>query len=48
MVKFLKGLLGFNYKSNLEEYLSSKNIKTTADFEYWVNQYTRGTRVANY
>jgi hypothetical protein len=48
MVKFLKSLLSFSYKSNLEEYLLSKNVKTNAEVEYWINQYTRGTKVANF
>ena len=46
MVKFFKQLFSFNYNSNLEEYLKSKNVTNTADVEYWIKQYQRSTKAA--
>ena len=48
MIKFLKQLFSFNYNSNLEEYLKSKNVATTAEVDYWITQYQRNTKVANF
>jgi hypothetical protein len=28
------------YGSDLEQYLESKNARTTAEIEYWIKQYT--------
>jgi len=46
MIKFLKQLFSFNYNSNLEEFLKSKNVATTAEVEYWITQYQRSTKAA--
>jgi len=46
MIKFFKQLFSFNYNNNLEEYLKSKNVASTADVEFWIKQYQRSTKAA--
>lgn len=48
LIKFIQNLFSFNYNNNLEEYLKSKNVTTTAEVDYWINQYHRRTRAAYY
>jgi hypothetical protein len=38
LVKRLKDC--FTYKSDVENYIESKNPKTAADVEHWLQQYT--------
>ena len=38
LVKRLQG--GFTNKSDVEQYIESKNPKTAADVEHWLQEYT--------
>lgn len=39
----LQNLFQNTYKNELEEYITSKNPKTAADVEHWLQQYTYNT-----
>lgn len=42
MLDFFKQVLGYKYQSEIESFILSKNPKTTADVEHWIQVYTYG------
>lgn len=40
LVERLREMFPNQYQSDLDRYLSSKNIKTAGDVEYWLRMYT--------
>jgi hypothetical protein len=41
---YLRNLFTNSTKTDLEEYILSKNPKTAADVEHWLQQYTYNTK----
>ena len=44
LAKGLRDLLAYRSKSEVEKYIESKNPKTAADVEHWLQQYTYDTK----
>ncbi len=42
MLDFFKTVFGYRYQSEIEEFILSKNPKTAADVEHWIQVYTYG------
>ncbi len=42
MLNFLKKLFVSEYQSEIEAFVESKNPKSTADVEHWIQVYTYG------
>lgn len=42
LVERLQEMFSWQYSNELEEYIVSKNPKTAADVEHWLQQYTYG------
>jgi hypothetical protein len=40
LVERLREMFPNQYKSDIEEFILSKNPKSTADIEHWIQQYT--------
>lgn len=40
LVSHLRKKFTFNHKTDIEKYILSKNPKTAADVEHWLQQYT--------